>query len=449
MDTRLNGYEQAVAGAIIAIDTLWGGDVNCRSGLGRLIADSYFSGKDLPECYALPEAELLRKSGGVSAKAPDRESIRAFLAKAKPAEHIDAFVREAQSFEPRRKALVLALADTIRVQLDLAMERLGDGPPVPYERCVRSSTGDVAKEADTKADLERARDLLGQLGEKVGAGAAALLEAVDGWRGRTWIGHEGIEKANVRVIGELDRLVKQNFVPHLPAEMRDVPRSNVKFIMLKEAWFSGSMNYIGRARNADGTPQYEAEYELNASIQKSRAEFMHLVSHEVVPGHVTTFAYIQNMYHRGLLGFESTILTMNTRHSTLFEGIANAGLLMAHGARTADELPDPELKLGMLLASLEDTAKNNASVYTWAHHMPADEIKSRLRNNCLASQERADKLTDAWAQHPLLGRAYMPSYLHGTNLVLRILRDHGNAKAIPILFGMQGLNDCVTILDMV
>ena len=73
------------------------------------------------------------------------------------------------------------------------------------------------------------------------------------------------------------------------------------------------MNYLGRARRPDGTPEYEATYEINASLQISYPEFEHLVSHEVVPGHVTTFAYLQNLYVRGLVGFEATVLTMNTR----------------------------------------------------------------------------------------------------------------------------------------
>jgi len=32
-----------------------------------------------------------------------------------------------------------------------------------------------------------------------------------------------------------------------------------------------------------------------------------------VPGHVTTFAYLQDLYVRWLAGFEATVLTMNTR----------------------------------------------------------------------------------------------------------------------------------------
>ena len=78
-----------------------------------------------------------------------------------------------------------------------------------------------------------------------------------------------------------------------------MPRANIEFLPIKDAWFSGSMNYLGRARNADGSPQYEATYEINASLQISVPEFEQLVSHEVVPGHVTTFAYLQNLYVRG------------------------------------------------------------------------------------------------------------------------------------------------------
>ena len=88
-----------------------------------------------------------------------------------------------------------------------------------------------------------------------------------------------------------------------------MPRANIDFLPIKHAWFSGSMNYIGRARNADGTPQYEAAYEINASLQISCPEFEQLVSYEVVLGHVTTFAYLQDLYVREKVGFEATVLT--------------------------------------------------------------------------------------------------------------------------------------------
>ncbi len=449
MSTKLGEYEQSVAGAIISIDTIWGGDVNNRSGTGRVIADSYYSGKDLPACYDGDDAAALRSSGGAGAKNPDKQTIRNYIARVNPLGFVDAMEKQARAFEPLRRDLVLGLAEALRVEFDLALERIGEGPAVPYDRCVHASMGQTAQAADTTADRARVRELLGQLGEKIPSGEHGLVEAVDAYRKRTWVGHEGIAQASARAIKELEALVDRNFAVHLPEHLRGVPRSNVTFHLIEEAWFSGSMNYIGRARKPDGTPEYEAEYEINARIEKSQAEFMHLVAHEVVPGHVTTFALIQHLFHIGQAGFESTILTMNTRHSTLFEGIANAGLLMAHGVRKLTDLPSPELQLGMLLSGLEDAAKNNASVFTYVDKMPADEIKRRLRTECLATRERADKLTDAWAQHPLMGRAYMPSYRFGTDLVLDLLDKHGPATMIPILFQARGVCDCVTIRQLV
>jgi len=126
------------------------------------------------------------------------------------------------------------------------------------------------------------------------------------------------------------------------------------------------MNYLGRARNPDDSPQYEASYEINASLQISYPEFEQLVSHEVVPGHVTTFAYLQDLYVRGMAGFEATVLTMNTRAATLFEGIANNAILIAHDVTEIEQLPDEDAQIGLLLALLQDDAKNQSSYLTWA-----------------------------------------------------------------------------------
>ncbi len=162
-------------------------------------------------------------------------------------------------------------------------------------------------------------------------------------------------------------------MPYLPRALRDVPRANIEFLAIENAWFSGSMNYIGRARNRDGSPQYEATYEINAALEISVPEFMQLVSHEVVPGHVTNFAWIQALYVRRKLGFESTVLTMNTRGAALSEGIANNAILMAFGVTEIDELPDVDLQIGTLLALLQDDAKNQSSFLTWEKQLGAGQ----------------------------------------------------------------------------
>ena len=38
---------------------------------------------------------------------------------------------------------------------------------------------------------------------------------------------------------------------------------------------------------------------------------------------------------------------------------------MAHGALEVEELPDPNLQVGVLLALLQDDAKNQSSYLTW------------------------------------------------------------------------------------
>jgi len=72
-------------------------------------------------------------------------------------------------------------------------------------------------------------------------------------------------------------------------------------------------------------------------------------------------------------------------------------------------------------------------------------VAAALRNDCLVSPERADKLSGSWARHPLLGRLYLPSYDAGTRRVLDLLRTVPLPRLVPVLYGAQGLVDCVTI----
>ncbi len=205
------------------------------------------------------------------------------------------------------------------------------------------------------------------------------------------------------------------------------------------------MNYLGRDRRGDGSPEYEATYEINASLQISVPEFLQLVSHEVVPGHVTTFAYLQNLFYRGLAGFEASVLTMNTRAATLFEGIANNAILMAYGVTEIDELPDNDLQIGLLLALLQDDAKNQSSYLTWGEKAPQEEVAKVLRNEFLVSEERAGKLSGAWVRHPLLGRMYLPAYRAGTKKVADLRRKFSAAELLPVIYGCKGLVDITTV----
>jgi len=435
--------ERYIADAILGIDTLWGGDVMCASGTGRFIADSWFSDEALPAAYDHPAAAQLRQAGGVSGK-DIAATLDEYLAAIDLPRAIANMRAEGTNIGGLREAYLTGLADCIATMFDLAMEVAGKGDPVPYARAVIASTGREPEPSTPGVKRERVAELLGNAGF-ASSNAVELLDAVDAWRKSRVIPMASVRGLGAAVIANFENLSRKNLLPYLPAELAPVPMANIDFLPIKDAWFSGSMNYIGRARNSDGSPQYEASYEINASLQMSFPEFEQLVSHEVVPGHVTTFAYLQNLYVRGKTGFEATVLTMNTRAATLFEGIANNAILIAHGVTEVEQLPDEDLQIGVLLALLQDDAKNQSSYMTWGEGRQQAEVAAALRNDFLVSTERADKLSGAWGRHPLLGRMYLPAYRCGTDKVAELRRKFAPERVLPAIYGCNGLVDIETI----
>jgi hypothetical protein len=440
-----------VADAVLGIDTLWGGDVMCPSGTGRFIADTWFSDEPLPAAYTHPAAARLRQCGGVSGKNVDRKAVEQYLSEVNPAKAIAGIRHEAGKLVGTaavlRQPYLNGLADCLEVMSDLAMEVLGKGDAVPYARCVEAATGKPPEPSKPERKRERVAELLGRAGyaSSSAGDSGELLQAVDTWRRERTAPMASVRALGAAVIAHFDNLSARNLLPHLPRKLGRVPRANIDFLPIQDAWFSGSMNYIGRARNADGTPKYEATYEINASLQMSFPEFEQLVSHEVVPGHVTTFAYLQDLYVRGKAGFEATVLTMNTRAATLFEGLANNAILIAHGVTEVEQLPDEDLQIGVLLALLQDDAKNQSSYLTWGEGRPQAEVAATLRRDFLVTEERADKLSGAWGRHPLLGRMYLPAYRSGTEKVAELRRTYPADRVLPAIYGCNGLVDIQTV----
>jgi hypothetical protein len=436
--------EAALAEALIGIDTLWGGDVMNPSGVGRFIADCWFSDEPLPPAYTHAAAGALRASGGVGAKVPDRAAVAAYLEAVDVRGAIARMLESARGIGGLRGAYLEGLGACCEVMWDLAMEIVGQGPAVPYDRCVRTITGRAPEPSQPEAKRERVAQLLVAAGHPL-RDRRSLLAAVDAWRAARRVPSKSIAAVGDAFVACYDALSARNLVPYLPPEFARVPRANVRFLAIETAWFSGSMNYLGRARRPDGSPEYEATYELNAALEISVPEFQQLVSHEVVPGHVTTFAYLQDLFVRGLAEFEASVLTMNTRASVLFEGIANNAILIAHGVTEPDQLPDRDLEIGVLLALLQDDAKNQASYLTWQERLPQPQVAAVLRDEFLVTTERADKLSGAWGRHPLLGRMYLPAYRAGTEQVAELRRRHPPEVILPALYGARGVVDAATI----
>ena len=433
-----------VADAVLGVDTLWGGDVKCASGTGRFIADSWFSDEALPAAYTIPAAARIRESGGVASKDVDRKAVEEYLRQIDIAGAIAGICAEGGKAKGLRGAYLVGLATSLEAMWKLAMETLGKGEAVSYVDCVKASTGRAPEPSKPERKRERVAELLRRAGY-LKNGLEGVLKAVDEWRQERTVPMASVRRLSAAFIAHYDKLCETHLMPHLPKELAGVPRANIEFLPIKDAWFSGSMNYIGRARNADGKPRYEATYEINASLKISVPEFEQLISHEVVPGHVTNSAYYQALYRRGKVGFEATVLTMNTRHAALAEGIANNAVLMAHGVTEIDQLPGDDLQIGVLLALLQDDAKNQASYLTWHDGRPQAEVAEVLRREYLCTAERADKLSGAWGRHPLMGRMYLPAYRAGTDRVAELRRRFPPERVIPALYGVRGLVDVVTI----
>lgn len=436
-----------LADAILGVDTLWGGDVMSPSGMGRFIADSWCSDQPLPDAYTHDHAKALREAGGVSAKEPDHELVDRYIEAVPIRDAIAGVVAAGNQLTGSRGVFISGLGTCLEVMWDLVMEIVERGDPVPYERCVQASTAAPPSPSEPQPKRRQLAALLEAAGHTADSDQA-LLDAVDAWRKERMVPAKSLPALASAFIAELDALTAKNLLPYLPSYLHEVPRQNVVFLPIENAWFSGSMNYIGRARTATGQPEYEATYEINATLEISIPEFQSLVSHEVVPGHVTTFAYLQHLYETSRAGFEATILTMNSRLSTLAEGIANNAALIAYGLTEVEELPDQDLQIGILLCELQDDAKNQASYLTYKEQVAQPEVARTLRQSFLVSEERAEKLSGAWARHPLLGRMYLPAYRAGTELVAKLRREHPPEKVLPALYGCSGPVDIATICDL-
>ena len=170
-----------VADAILGIDTLWGGDVMCASGTGRFIADSWFSDEPLPEAYTLATAGRIRKSGGVTGEKADRKAIEQYLKQVDIGGAVVGIRNEAEKIGGLRGTYLTGLALCMETMLELAMETLGKGEAVSYERCVKASTGKPPEASKPERKREKVAELLrrsGYLAKK----SKNILPAVDAWR---------------------------------------------------------------------------------------------------------------------------------------------------------------------------------------------------------------------------------------------------------------------------
>lgn len=450
MNEILTKDNVTIATAVIGVDTLWGGDVDDFSGTNRLIADSYFSDYELPPCFFDSVAERLRVSGGVLGNEVSNHDIVQFEKKFAIRECIAFLQSGASATTEVQKKYQARMGKALEAMLDLALAERGLISEIPYARLVEAGTGFAPQLFDVSDVRAHIKALLENSGEGPSLYNGNLLAAVDAWRKKRVMSSAHMAEVNKILIPQLDALSIKNILPHLPASFAKVPRTNVVFKPIQGAHFSGSLNYLGKERAADGSPHYEAIYEINTEIEISKTEYEYLVSHEVVPGHVMTTALFHYLCFTKApgFGFESTIFPMCSPAATLAEGIANNALLLANGWQSETDIVDSDTRVALLLGVIQDYGKANISYRLHQEKMEPQKVAELTRVECLLTEERAQKLTFDWGAHPLLGKMYMPAYAVGTRVVGEALKKYGAAKLIPVLYGAKGPVDILSLNEL-
>jgi len=232
---REEELEHLVADAVLGVDTLWGGDVMSASGTGRFIADSWFADRPLPEAYTHPWASALRTCGGVGATEPDLRAVEAYLDAVDVPGAIAGVAQHGKRLGGLRGAYLEGLSTCFQVMWELALEALGRAEPVPYERCVRAITGESPTPSQPTEKRDHVAALLENSGYTVGSGDESLLAAVDQWRRERLVPRKSVPAVAGAFVAKYDGLCARHLVPHLPQELAEVPRANIRFLPIQDA----------------------------------------------------------------------------------------------------------------------------------------------------------------------------------------------------------------------
>ena len=121
------------------------------------------------------------RRGGVGGKNVDRAAVEDYLRAGRPSETRSlAFAKRREKIGGLRGQYLVGLALCLETMWDLAMEILGKGEPVPYERCVEASTGRPPEPSKPEAKRERVAELLSRAGYPPQARQACWEQSMPG-----------------------------------------------------------------------------------------------------------------------------------------------------------------------------------------------------------------------------------------------------------------------------
>ncbi|MBI4149924.1 hypothetical protein HY488_00815, partial [Candidatus Woesearchaeota archaeon] len=450
-----DGWESDYATLLVGVDTLLGGNIGSPSGVDHVLLDSWTSNYALPPIYHDPRSKALREHGGVSEKTSS-ELVSSYVRDYYLDTLADSISDKIENLDTDDFGNIMNTARAADVMLQ-TMCAIAEKRPLP-SYLIRRAAATNRNEFDLRGyhtDREELRERLARAGYEV-TQSRPLRETYLAWeKTQPIVPTELVQAKAYELIGELLQLTREKIFSKLDFsatgyshDLHDVAFDGIEFKTVKDVFFTMSMAYRGGEK--DGRPALTAVYEYNTDIPLTPLFFRFLIGHEAVPGHYLNNAIIDLLSNHGTrpLGFEATIGTMCTPSTIFQEGWGNIGLELLFGGRekAIDALGQD---YGVYAANhdLQDIAKHYVSILFQVQGKSLDEIKRFVAEDCAQSDAIVDKMSRAWATHPIIGPMYGPAYYMGTKVLRKAIKDKGAEAVARVGLHLEGLVDIVTFQD--
>lgn len=449
-----SGFDQALANAIVGVDTLYGHDVGSESGKDHFVADSYPRQElELPPAYHDETAALLRQGQKGVEPGENIDRVTKYVETHGLLDNRNRLITalSADALDHRR-SFVTNLGECLDVMTRIALATNRKEPLPAYEERFAASTRRMPALVDTALLRDTLRAALSKVGFEE-TESRSLRETFIAWEAdRGKIGPEKMAAEVERVRIYLMNLMRQNMFSGIDfdlsghdAHLDDIPFDKMEFRPVNNVRFTGSNAYTGGV-NPDGTPALKALFEYNTDHPLSPSHLYDFVAHEIIAHYVDT-VMADLRWRAGQVGLEGPLGTMCTTGVILREGFAQSSLKIIYNGSEENAVNDlgADQRVQFARQRLDDAGKLNASVLFQLQGQSLDEVRRHLAVDCVLTDQFVNKLSGVWAQHPVWGPMYGPAYHVGQTVVDAMIRKHGPRKVLDMCLHKKGYLDIDTL----
>lgn len=450
----------AVATAVIGVDTGLGGDINNISGVFKTVGDSFYSGLPLPAIYHEKDAAKIRNLNqaihyigisGYSTTKQEKNYNNLRKKWLKNEEHIERPIEVLEAVadsEPHafRQMYLNNLATALRANANLARSDLGLEEQRSYKDLVTATLGRKPELADPKPYQEKLHPMLVDAGFDPDK-HEGLCGAVDAWRkAQTIVPREEVRSYISEALHKVEASFRVNVLPHFSEPIREklinTPFDRYILSELSNVFFMGSSTYQSSRQPFCG------HLEFNIDVQRTREGLDALAMHE--EGHHGNSVIYDVLIREGFLGPEAGVFTMMTPSAALAEGLAEA---------TRDIFVEPanftsSQRMASLLQEMDSVGRGNVGYKRYEEGIKEDQpLVEYFRESWCVDEEHANRIVKKWLPNKSLGITYLPAYTIGPSTVRKALERHEDrSRVIEMLYGLnsnRAVPDVVTFPQMV